>query len=438
MQFLTTVLYFIITLGVLVLVHELGHFLAAKLFGMRVDRFSIGFPPRAFGKKIGETDYCVSWIPIGGYVKIAGMIDESFDTDFLSKPPEPWEFRAKPVWQRIIVICAGVLMNLVLATVIFWGINYVQGSVVRETTTIGYVAENSPAAKAGLQAGDKVLEINGKQVRNWDQIYSDVYIESLGNDVHFVVERAGARKEFDLPRTAIPEPDQVSLGIVPENTEIVVQTVEPGKPADLLGLKPNDVLLAMNGAPVRLDQKVRETVEASAGKPLEVEWRRDGTVMHGTTVPTLEGRIGITFGARYNGPVTRIRYTLLEALPRGVREIGNVTVLFVQQIWQIITGKTPFSQSVGGPIRIAQMATQTAEMGLPTYLGFMALLSVSLAVLNILPFPALDGGHLAFLIYEGIFRREVPIRVKLGLQRAGFVLLLAFMAFVMYNDLVHF
>ncbi len=438
MQFLTTVLYFIITLGVLVLVHELGHFLAAKLFGMRVDRFSIGFPPRAFGKKIGETDYCVSWIPIGGYVKIAGMIDESFDTDFLSKPPEPWEFRAKPVWQRIIVICAGVVMNLVLATVIFWGINYVQGSVVRETTTVGYVAENSPAAKAGLQAGDRVLEINGKPVRNWDEIYSDVYIESLGNDVHFVVERGGARKELDLSRTAIPEPDQVALGIVPEKTEIVVQTVEPGKPADLLGLKPNDVLLAMNGAPVRLDQKVRETVEASAGKPLEVEWRRDGTVMHGTTVPTREGRIGITFGARYNGPITRIRYTLLEALPRGVREIGNVTVLFVQQIWQIITGKTPFSQSVGGPIRIAQMATQTAEMGLPTYLGFMALLSVSLAVLNILPFPALDGGHLAFLIYEGIFRREVPIRIKLGLQRAGFVLLLAFMAFVMYNDLVHF
>ncbi len=438
MQFLTTVLYFIITLGVLVLVHELGHFLAAKLFGMRVDRFSVGFPPRAFGKKIGETDYCVSWIPIGGYVKIAGMIDESFDTDFLSKPPEPWEFRAKPVWQRIIVICAGVVMNLVLATVIFWGINYVQGSVVRETTTVGYVAENSPAAKAGLQAGDRVLEINGKPVRNWDEIYSDVYIESLGNDVHFVVDRGGARKELDLSRTAIPEPDQVALGIVPEKTEIVVQTVEPGKPADLLGLKPNDVLLAMNGAPVRLDQKVRETVEASAGKPLEVEWRRDGTVMHGTTVPTMEGRIGITFGARYNGPITRIRYTLLEALPRGVREIGNVTVLFVQQIWQIITGKTPFSQSVGGPIRIAQMATQTAEMGLPTYLGFMALLSVSLAVLNILPFPALDGGHLAFLIYEGVFRREVPIRVKLGLQRAGFVLLLAFMAFVVYNDLVHF
>lgn len=438
MHFLTTLMYFVITLGVLVFVHELGHFLAAKLFRMRVDRFSIGFPPRAFGKLIGETDYCVSWIPIGGYVKIAGMIDESFDTEFLNRPPEPWEFRAKPVWQRMVVICAGVIMNLVLATSIFWGINYVQGSVVRETTTIGYVAEKSPAATAGLQAGDRVLEINGKKISNWDQIYSDVYIGSLGNDVTFLVDRKGAAVSLFLSRTAIPEPDQAPLGIVSENTDIVVGTVEAGMPAEKVGLKPNDVLLALNGNPLRMDQKVREAVQASAGKPMAIEWRRNGEVMSGMAIPTSDGRIGITFGARYNGPITRVRYSLLEALPRGIRDIGNVTTLFIQQIWQIITGKTPFSQSVGGPIRIAQMATQTAEMGLLTYLGFMALLSVSLAVLNILPFPALDGGHLAFLVYEAIFRREVPVRIKLGLQRAGFVLLLAFMAFVVYNDLLHF
>src|SRR4030042_6568318 len=137
MQFLETLFYFIVTLGVLVFVHERGHVLAAKLSGMRVDRFSLGFPPRAFGKKIGDTDYCVSWLPIGGYVKIAGMIDESFDTEYLSRPPEPWEFRAKPIWQRMFVISAGVIMNLLLAELIFWGINYTQGKIVRETTEIG-------------------------------------------------------------------------------------------------------------------------------------------------------------------------------------------------------------------------------------------------------------------------------------------------------------
>lgn len=432
------IFYFILTLGVLVLVHELGHFLAAKLFKMRVDRFSIGFPPRAFGKQIGETDYCVSWIPIGGYVKIAGMIDESFDTDFLSKPPEPWEFRSKPVWQRMIVIAAGVIMNLLLAVLIFWAINFIQGSVVWETTTAGYVIEQSAAAKAGLRAGDRVLEINGKTVQNWDQLQDDLYIETMGNDVTITVQRGSEQRQFFVPRSTIPEPNEASFGILPDQIQIVVGTVEPGKPADLMGLKPQDVLLSMNGTPIRYTERVREIVQANAGKPLTIEWKRGNEEMSGTTTPTADGKIGISFSPQYRGPVTRVKYTLLEALPRGLMQIGRVSTLFVQQIWQIITGKTAFSQSVGGPIKIAQMATQSAEMGVLTYLGFMALLSISLAVLNIIPFPALDGGHLIFLVYEGIFRREIPVKVKMGLQRAGFVLLLAFMAFVVYNDIVHF
>src|SRR5512143_3932686 len=169
MQILEMVFYLIITLGVLVFVHEFGHFIAAKIFRMRVDCFSIGFPPRAFGKQIGETDYCVSWIPIGGYVKIAGMIDESFDTDHLSKDPSPWEFRSKPIWQRVIVICAGVVMNILLAVAIFWGINYHQGKIIRETTEIGYVQEETAAARAGIRSGDRVVRINGAPVTNWDQ-----------------------------------------------------------------------------------------------------------------------------------------------------------------------------------------------------------------------------------------------------------------------------
>ncbi len=432
------IFYFILTLGILVLVHELGHFLAAKLFKMRVERFSIGFPPRAFGKQIGETDYCISWIPIGGYVKIAGMIDESFDTEFLGKPPEPWEFRSKPIWQRMIVISAGVIMNILLAVLIFWAINYVQGSAVRETTTIGYVIDQSAAAKAGLQPGDRVEEINGKPVKNWDDLLSDLYIATMGDDVTLTVQRAGAQQRIFVPRNTIPEPNEAPFGIIPDQTQIVVGTVEPGKPADKVGLKPMDVLISMNGTPIQYTEKVREIVQANAGKPLTIEWKRGNELMSGTTTPTADGKIGISFGAQYNGPVTRIKYTLLEALPRGIKEIGSVSALFVQQIWQIVTGKTAFSQSVGGPIKIAQMATQSAEMGVLTYLGFMALLSISLAVLNIIPFPALDGGHLIFLIYEGIFRREIPVKVKMGLQRAGFVLLLAFMAFVVYNDILHF
>ena len=160
--------------------------------------------------------------------------------------------------------------------------------------------------------------------------------------------------------------------------------------------------------------------------------------MRGVTTPTADGIIGISFGLVYTGPSSRIQYSLLGALPEGVKDIVTYTKISAQQIWQIIVGKRAFSQSVGGPIRIAQMATQTAEMGLVTYLGFMGLLSISLAILNILPFPALDGGHLLFLVYEGIFRREIPVKIKLGLQKIGFVLLLAFMAFVVYNDIINF
>ncbi len=438
MQFLDSVFYFVITLGVLVFVHEFGHFIAAKLCHMRVDRFSIGFPPRAFGKKIGETDYCISWIPIGGYVKIAGMIDESFDTEYLSKPPEPWEFRSRPIWQRMIVISAGVVMNILLAIAIFWGINYVQGHTVEETTEIGYVADSSIARKAGLEAGDRVLRINGKTVSNWDDILNDLYIESLSNDISIAVMRKDREVTLDVPRATFSEPDKQPLGMLPVHSEIVVNLVESGRPADRLGLKPLDVLVALNGTPIRVDVNVREIVKANAGKPLLVAWRRGDTIMSGTTTPTDDGLIGIQYRAEYTGPTTTVRYTFFGALPVGLKEIGSISGLFVKQIWQIITGKTALSQSVGGPIRIAQMATQTAELGLITYLGFMALLSISLAILNILPFPALDGGHLAFLIYEGLFRREIPVKIKMGLQKAGFVLLIAFMAFVVYNDLMHF
>jgi regulator of sigma E protease len=437
MQFLETVFYFVVTLGVLVFIHELGHFLAAKLFGIRVDRFSIGFPPRAFGKKFGDTDYCVSWVPIGGYVKIAGMIDESFDTEFINNAPEPWEFRSKPVWQRMIVMVAGVVMNIFLAVAIFWGINYSQGRSVRETTTIGYVLDDSPAARAGLRSGDRVVSINDQPIKNWDDILTGVYIETLGRDITMVIARGGVEQSIFIARSAVPDPGQTPFGIVPEKTNVVVTTVEPGMPADKIGMKMGDVIVHLDTMAIRYDGRVRDVVKAHAGKRLFVEWRRGETVMHDSTTPTADGRIGIGFTAQYDGVISRVEYSLPAAFWQGAKDVINVSGLFVQQMWQIVTGKAALKDSVGGPVRIAQMATQSAEHGIVTYLGFMALLSMSLAILNVLPFPALDGGHLVILLYEWIFRRDLPVKVKIGIQKAGFVLLLVFMAFVLYNDLIH-
>ncbi len=322
MQFLMTVVYFIVTLGVLVFIHEFGHFIAAKIFRMRVDRFSIGFPPRAFGKQIGETDYCVSWIPIGGYVKIAGMIDESFDTDYLDKPPQPWEFRAKPIWQRMIVISAGVIMNIILAIVIFSGINYVQGSAVRETTTVGYVVENSGGASAGLRPGDKVLSVNGAPVSDWEAFYSAALVNSMNGDVTFLVRRDSQQVRLVLPRMLVKDTSTDPLGLIPDSCEMAIGSVDPGKPADKAGLKPGDVLVALNGVPVGLDQqRVRQTVEGSAGKPLAIEWRRNGAIMNGTAVPSSDGRIGIIFGVRYIGRVSFDPLHPVSGAPEGRR--GN-------------------------------------------------------------------------------------------------------------------
>jgi regulator of sigma E protease len=435
MQFLETVLYFVITLGVLVFVHEFGHFITAKLCGMRVDRFSIGFPPRAFGKMFGDTDYCVSWIPVGGYVKIAGMIDESFDTDFLAQELQPWEFRAKPVWQRMLVIAGGVIMNILLAVAIFWGINYIQGKQVRETTEIGTILEGSAAATAGLQSGDRIVSVNGTAVNDWDAILSGVYIDHTGEDIDFAVVRHGTEMQIRVMRASIPDPTESAFGIVPMNTEIVVTTVQAGLPADNMGLKPGDILLSINGTPLGADTQVKPLIQARAGRSTQMEWQRGKERLTGTTIPTAEGMIGIGYALRYNGPVRAVKFSLLESFPRAWNDVYSVSILFVKQVGQIVTGKIAFSQSVGGPIKIAQMATQTAELGLLTYLGFMALLSMSLAILNFLPFPALDGGHMVFLVYEAVFRREIPVKVRMALQKAGFILLLAFMAFVVYNDL---
>ncbi|MFQ5798123.1 MAG: RIP metalloprotease RseP [Bacteroidota bacterium] len=438
LNILTTVFYFVITIGILVFIHEFGHFAAAKLTGMRVDRFSIGFPPRVFGKRVGDTDYCVSLIPIGGYVKIAGMIDESFDTEFLKSEAQPWEFRAKPMWARMFVISAGVVMNILLAILIFWGINFAYGKYLWQTTEVGFVMEGSVADRATIRPGDRITTINHKPVTYWQEVLSFAYVENLGSDVTVQLERNGNLETLSIERSSIPEPSMEGFGIAPKYLASVVHTVEPGRSAEALGLQRGDAIVALNDTLVFTHSRVVQIIQASVGKELKIEWQREGEILSGVTTPGEDGRIGITIGSEYTGPVTHMRYNLLEALPEGAKDIAAASQLFLKAIWQVMTGKVPLSESIGGPIKIAQIATQTAEFGIGSFLGFMALLSMSLAILNILPFPALDGGHLTFLLYEAVFRREIPHRVKLALQQAGFFLLLAFMVFIIYNDIANF
>jgi regulator of sigma E protease len=438
MQALMMIIYAAITLGVLVFVHELGHFLAAKLTGMRVDRFSIGFPPRAFGKQIGETDYCISWVPFGGYVKIAGMVDESFDTDFAQRDPEPWEFRAKPVWARVLVLSAGVIMNILLAVTIFIGINFAHGKLIEETTEIGYVVKGSIAERAGFLPGDKVLSVNDKPVTYWEAIFDAIYIDNFGRDMTVAVDRAGVRREIALPRTLLPDNAPQGLGIVMAHTVVMISEVEAGKPADSAGIKPGDIVVALNGVSVENDSDVIKAVQASAGNPLRIGLERSNARLSVTATPGVNGRIGVRLGNIYNGPHVVINYSLGEACVAGLNNALQSTRMFATSIGQVIVGKASIRENFGGPIAIAKLATQSAESGLTSFFGFMGLLSMSLAILNILPFPALDGGHLAMVLYEKVAGREIPHNVKLGIQKAGFLLLLALMAFMIYNDITRF
>jgi regulator of sigma E protease len=437
MQVLNMIFYTGITLGILVFIHELGHFLAAKLTGMRVDRFSIGFPPRAFGKKIGETDYCVSWIPLGGYVKIAGMVDESMDTDFADQPPQPWEFRAKPMWARMVVICAGVVMNVLLAIFIFWSIHYIRGTYLQETTDVGYVVEGSGAAKAGLRAGDRILAINGKPVHHWEEVQTVMYIENLGNDITLALDRHGRDTSLMIPARTLKSPSDNQPEISVAHTIAAIDMVETGMPADRLGLKAGDILDSLNGQAAQWPIVI-PMIKQHAGKTILLVWKRGEQSLRGTTTVTPEGRIGIRLGGRYVGPSRQIKYTLLQALPEGLSDIRQSVVLFALTVGKIATGKTSVKESFGGPVAIAQLATQSADAGLLVFIWFMAQLSMSLAILNILPIPALDGGHLLMLAIEQVIGRELPHRVKIAIQQVGFILLLAFMAFIIYNDISKF
>jgi regulator of sigma E protease len=434
-QILSQIFYFVIIIGVLVLIHELGHFLAAKAFGMRVERFSIGFPPRAFGKQIGDTDYCVSWLPIGGYVKISGMIDESMDTEHLNLPPEPWEFRAKPVWQRIIVIVAGVVMNLLLAIGIFWGLNLTQGMEHHRVTTIGYVQDSSVAALYGLRPDDRILSIDDEPMETWEGIREAIIYAQLSHDLRLEIRRDGENQFVRIPKQELQGVDISMFGISPEGAQTFIAGVEPGLPASRAEMKQGDIFISINDVAIHSPGDVIKNVSASPGKPIKIVWSRGEETMSASVTPTDNGKIGIIPVASIPGPVEIVHYGVFEALGVGVQGLVRVTDLFLTNIYHIIIGEASFKQSIGGPVKIAEMAAQSAEAGIVSFLSLMALLSISLAIINIFPIPALDGGHLIFLIFEGLFRREVPNKIKIAMQQVGMVLLLGLMLFVIYNDI---
>lgn len=460
-------LWVALALGVLVFVHELGHFLAARLFGMRVDAFSLGFPPNVFSRRVGETDYRVGAVPLGGYVKIAGMVDESMDAEGLESEPEPDEFRSKPVWQRSVVISAGVIFNLIFAVLLFaaLGLTYGQSYTPAENVPLE-VAEGSIADEMGLQTGDRVVRVNGEPVERFEAVFTP---ETLSADPFtLTVRRGGELVELEGPEGLASRLSRESVEVERAGGEVtfgavfgadgryppVLASVSAGSPADEAGLQRGDRILSIGGVETTSWNALTEQVLGSGGETVEIVWARPdslgaaeaevverrgaATVYRAAVAPRPSGA-GYQLGVGRDPSAIGQRVERLgvgEAVAYGAdRTWGNVTATF-GFIGKMVTGSESVRDNVGGPLMIAKQSKEAADRGLAVFWEFVALLSIALAVFNILPIPALDGGHLVFLGYEAVVRREPSLKVRMVVQQLGVALILALMVFVIFNDAV--
>ncbi len=453
MEFLSSTFYFILVVGILVFIHEFGHFIAARISKMRVDIFAVGMGFRLFGwnKKTGFTfgalakdfdgegncDYRLSAFPIGGYVKIAGMIDESMDTDFVQSEPKPWEFRSKNAFLKAFTICAGVIMNALLALMIFTFITLSQGTFHNGTTVVGYVQKGSVAELIGLKEGDKIASVNDVKVYTWQDMLSQLAFKDFGKSRKLEIIRDGnpATMYVDGNQLVKAVSGEKQLGLAPYNAYVFLTGVETVKQAGKAGLQEGDTVLSMNAIPMKSLSQFQMMVKANKEKAIEVVYKRRADTVKVSVTPDATGIIGVGLSDGFYGKVIHRTYSVFEALGIGFDECVSSSSMFFNTFTQIFKGNMSVKQSLGGPILIAKSASQRAEMGFISFLHFVALLSITLAIVNILPIPALDGGHLIFIIIEAIIRREVPIKFKMMVQQAGLAFVVLLMVFMFYNDI---
>lgn len=453
MDFLQPLVSFLIVIGVLVFVHELGHFLAAIWTGMRADVFALGMGPRVlgwnrltgftFGKlpddlELGEhTDYRLCAFPIGGYVKIIGMIDESFDTGFADRAPQPYEFRSKGALAKTLVLSAGVLMNFLLAIIVFASLTLWFGHEEMATTRIGWVDPASPLAASGVVAGDRVLAIDGKSVETWGDMSEALAVATNTSDRTLQVERDGGRmmlrlKGQDLVRALTAE---AGLGVYPDNMTVRIGGVVKGRPAEVAGLRVGDVPLAVDTMPIRSIVQFQQYIRRHASRSMTIHVDRDGSPRPVTVMVSKDSTIGVQLETEYTGPKRVESFSVTEALSSAFSQTGKTISMIGASVAHVVQGTVSVKQSFGGPIRIAQMASRSSDLGVESFLRFMALISISLGVMNLLPLPGLDGGHLVFVGIEAIIRRELPTAFKIRVQQIGVALLLMLMVFVLYLDI---
>lgn len=453
MEFFSSLFYFGIVIGILVFIHELGHFLAARLSGMRTDTFAFGMGPRLFGynringftfgklpdnwEGNGHCDYRFCAFPIGGYVKVAGMVDESMDTEFAKSEPKEWEFRSKNFLQKLFTLSAGVIMNVLLAIFIYFGINLVEGKTIIHTTTVGYVEQNSIAEKIGLIEGDIILAVNDIAVNSWDDVLEFLALKNLGDSKTITVRRNGKNISLNADGKGLLKAvtGSIPLGLVPEKTIIVAGNVLTNSNAEKAGLQAGDTILTVNDEAITAFPKLTSILSKFKEKNVAIVVKRNNSKVELDALVDVTGKIGFAPLVIINAPRVKVDFGIVEAMTSAVERTYGFGLMFINSVKQIFKGNISAKESLGGPIMIAKSARDYAMFGLEAFLNFIAMLSITLAIINILPLPALDGGHIVFITIEAITRRELPLKLKIAVQNIGLVLLLALMAYVFYNDI---
>jgi regulator of sigma E protease len=435
MAFFQSAFWFLILIGVMILIHELGHFWAARFFDVRVETFSFGFGPRLFGFRRGETDYRISLVFfLGGFVKMAGELpgDESAN--------DPRGFMAKFRWQRLIIVLAGPLMNVVLAVGLLTGLYMVKYQRVVDAESgavIGAVTPATPAAKAGIQEGDRIVKLGGRRNPTWDDIIVKE-VESAARPMQLTIARNG--KEFDTTVTPVlDERSGVGNAGWSEKGEVQLGPVTSGMPAQKVGFQQGDLILSANGHPIHATVRFHEVIRGSGGKPVTIEFQRNGKPMQVTVQPVWSGADGPArwvIGA-YVEPKLNIVTSRL-SLPGALRESVQENVRSAGLIFRFLEGiveRRISAKSLTGPVGIAQMSGQAAKQGPSAFIMLMSMVSLNLAVINLMPLPILDGGSVVMLVIEMVMRRDMSMSVKEAVFKVGFVFIMMLVAFVLYNDI---
>jgi regulator of sigma E protease len=432
METLIMVGQLILGLSILVGLHELGHLLTAKLFGMRVEKFSIGFPPKIIGFQWGETEYSIGAIPLGGFVKISGMVDESMDTAQLASEPQPWEFRAKPAWQRLIVMLGGIIVNVITGIIIFVTLVYSNGETYFSRDQVienGIVAYEYGEA-IGFKTGDKVLDINGQPYQSISELSSGSAL--LSENGYYTVERAGEQVKVEIPRGFINtfNSEESFSKFIAVRFPFAVGAVEPGSGAEAAGIAPDDKIVSVNGSPITYFDEMQTALQQAKNKPVTLV-RQRGTVLDTLSVAVNEeARIGIAINPLLE-PVKR-DYSFSESIGKGTARAFGAVIINAKALGKMFTGEVS-TKNVSGPIGMAQIYGDRWDW--VKFWSITGLISMILAFMNLLPIPALDGGHVVFLLYEMVSGRAPSDKFLEYAQKVGMVILLGLMVFAIGNDI---